>query len=339
MKSPRVLQSAQRWVFRARQTSFPSLNITKVCTISTRAAADELSFKESFKAELPCVFTDTPASPTYTLPALQKWFKQDDDGTSSSLSSYLDPYHQWMFPYELMKPTSRGSESITLFHDSLSNSQDATDRSLAEAVQSAISGGFHGQQFFQLHAPLKLLIKALEFNKAQRRKAYPPIQLYIAQSLLPDLPRPLQNDVPTPEILSRVGRGDIYSSSIWLGTEPTYTPLHRDPNPNLFCQLCSSKVVRLLPPATGHELYHQVQMTLRGSGNSRIRSTEMMEGEERELLHGAVWENEDETGSTEIQEVTLRAGDALFIPKGWWHSIKSERFDGNLNGSVNWWFR
>ncbi|KAL7820621.1 putative JmjC domain protein [Trichoderma gracile] len=339
MERLRVLHSAYRWRVQAHQTSFPTSTHAKFRSISTRSATDELSFKESFKAELPCIFTDTPASPTHSIPALQKWFERDDAGTSC-LSSYLDPYHQWMFPYELMKPVSRGSETITRFHDRLSNSQDAIDQSLAAALQSAISEASHGQQFFQLHAPLKLLIKALEFNKAQRHKAYPPIQLYIAQSLLPDLPSSLQNDVPAPEALSRVGRGDIYSSSIWLGTEPTYTPLHRDPNPNLFCQLCSSKVVRLLPPATGHELYHQVQMTLRGSGNSRIRSTEMMEGEERELLHGAVWETgADEMEASEIQEVTLRAGDALFIPKGWWHSIKSERSDGSLNGSVNWWFR
>ncbi|PTB69123.1 Clavaminate synthase-like protein, partial [Trichoderma citrinoviride] len=250
------------------------------------------------------------------------------------------PYHQWTFPYELIKPANQGTETIALFHDSLSNSQDVIDRSLAEALQSVISEAPHGQQFFQLYAPLKLLIRALEFNRAQRRKEHPPIQLYIAQSLLPDLPSPLQSDVPTPEILSQVGRGDVYSSSIWLGTEPTYTPLHRDPNPNLFCQLCSSKVVRLLPPEMGHELYHRVRMRLQKSGNGRIRSTEMMEGEERELLHGAVWENKmEDIEMTDIREVTLRAGDALFIPKGWWHSIKSEQSDGHLNGSVNWWFR
>jgi mannose-6-phosphate isomerase-like protein (cupin superfamily) len=63
----------------------------------------------------------------------------------------------------------------------------------------------------------------------------------------------------------------------------------------------------------------------------------MMEGEERDMLHGAVWE--DKTTATDMQEVELCAGDALFIPKGWWHSIKSKQSDGRLNGSVNWWFR
>ncbi|TFB06560.1 Lysine-specific demethylase [Trichoderma ghanense] len=334
-KSLRVLRLSQRW----HEASFLTSTFAKARTLSTQGAADELSFEDSFKSERPYTFTNTTTSPTHTLPGFQKWFAKDDNGTSR-LSSYLDPYHQWTFPYELIKPANRGTETIGHFHDSLSNSQNALDRSLAESLQPAISEACRGQQFFQLYAPLKLLIKALEFNKAQRHKAYPPIQLYIAQSLLSDLPSPLQDDVPTPDILSQVGRGDIYSSSIWLGTEPTYTPLHRDPNPNLFCQLCSSKVVRLMLPAMGNELYHRVRMMLRGSGNSRIRSTEMMEGEERELLHGAVWGNGiKETETMDIQEVTLCAGDALFIPKGWWHSIKSERSEGNLNGSVNWWFR
>ncbi|EHK23670.1 uncharacterized protein TRIVIDRAFT_36532 [Trichoderma virens Gv29-8] len=248
----------------------------------------------------------------------------------------MDPFLQWDFPYELIKPSKHGSETVALFLDSL-NRQDAIGQELAAALQTTIAEASHKHQFFQLYAPLRLLVRALEFNNAQRIKENPPIQLYIAQSLLPDLPSSLQSDVPAPELIRKVGKGDIYSSSIWLGTEPTYTPLHRDPNPNLFCQLCSSKVVRLLPPDKGLELYNSVQTRLRRLGNSRIRSTEMMEGEEREMLHGAVWGNEPT--AADIQEVTLRAGDGLFIPKGWWHSIRSERSDGQLNGSVNWWFR
>lgn len=299
------------------------------------------TFKDSFSAEKPHRFTGAEASPTYTLPAFHKWFQRDDKSTS--FSPYMDAFHPWIFPYELIKPSTRGSETISRLQNSLLESQDAVDRDLAAALPSATSeeeeGGAAPQQhqFFQLYAPLRLLIKALEFNTTiQRLDANPPVQLYIAQSLLTDLPAPLQDDVPTPEVIRSVGKGDIYSSSIWLGTEPTYTPLHRDPNPNLFCQLCSSKVVRLLPPNAGLLLYNGVQRRLRQSGNSRMRSTEMMEGGEREMLHRAVWE---EDAAADCEEVKLRAGDALFIPKGWWHSIKSEHAGGHLNGSVNWWFR
>lgn len=304
--------------------------------IKRSGVIDGLTFEDSFKAERPYIFSDTDTSPTYLLPAFHKWFKRD--GENTSFSSYIDSFQQLVFPYELIKPFFQGSETIYRLYGSLLKSQDAIDRDWAIALQSAAaSEASRDHQFFQLYAPLRLLIKALEFNEAQRMKADPPVQLYIAQSLLSDLSSDLQSDLPTPELILKVGRGDIYSSSIWLGTEPTYTPLHRDPNPNLFCQLCSSKVVRLLPPTVGLELYNNVQMRLRQSGNSRMRSTEMMEGDEREMLHSVVWE--DKAAASDVQEVELSAGDALFIPKGWWHSIKSKRSDGRLNGSVNWWFR
>ncbi len=54
-------------------------------------------------------------------------------------------------------------------------------------------------------------------------------QLYLAQHPIPDLPAPLQADLPTPAVLTRLGRGDVYSSSLWMGKPPTQTPLHRDP--------------------------------------------------------------------------------------------------------------
>src|SRR5690606_6150912 len=95
--------------------------------------------------------------------------------------------------------------------------------------------------------------------------------------------------LPTPDIVRRAGKGDVYASSIWLGLEPTYTPLHRDPNPNLFVQLRGAKLVRLLPPKVGNALYQEVQRLLGRAGSSRIRGADMMHGPERQLLHERVW--------------------------------------------------
>ncbi|EJP67934.1 Lysine-specific demethylase 8 [Beauveria bassiana D1-5] len=210
------------------------------------------------------------------------------------------------------------------------------DQIIAGILHSTLADSA-GDRFFQLFAPLKLLHKALEFNQLRKASGESTVELYIAQSLLADLPTRLQQDVPTPTLVLEAGKGDVYSSSIWLGTEPTYTPLHRDPNPNLFCQLHNQKVVRLLPPQLGEKLYLQVQVQLRLQGSSRMRGVEMMEGEERKVLQEAVWE--PETPIEEMCEAELDAGDALFIPEGWWHSVKSSGASGDLNGSVNWWFR
>ena len=61
-----------------------------------------------------------------------------------------------------------------------------------------------------------------------------------------------------------------------------------------------------------------------------------MAGTEKAALDEAVW---GELAPEDIKEAKLDAGDALFIPLGWWHSVKSAHNEGRLNGSVNWWFR
>ncbi|TDZ44931.1 Lysine-specific demethylase JMJ30 [Colletotrichum trifolii] len=243
-----------------------------------------------------------------------------------------------MFPYELMNPqlsedTGLLVDSMSRFLTWLASDPDPLGAVLAGIVHAASHPDASAPKFSTFSAPLLLLLKASEYNGTHESKVK---QLYIAQAQLPDLPPDLRQDLPAPRIVTDVGKGDVYNSSIWLGLEPTYTPLHRDPNPNLFCQLASDKVVRLLPPFSGDHLYKRVQMQIRQSGNSRIRSYEMMEGKERAVLNTAVWGMEV---PADIIEARVGLGDALFIPSGWWHSVRSANHDGRLNASVNWWFR
>lgn len=292
----------------------------------------------AFKAGKPLIFRKDSGSPASVLPALDTWFSKnpESEGNSHQLSPKLQEFMQWPFPYELVVGSDEALQALHAFRESLTTSPDLTTQILAGILQSTLAEA-GAQRFFQLYAPLELLRKALEFNRNQQINGDPVLELYIAQSSLSDLPPELQPDLPVPELVLKVGKGDVYSSSIWMGTEPTYTPLHRDPNPNLFCQLCSQKSVRLLPPDLGQQMYFQVQVKIRQEGNSRIRSTEMMEGEERKVLHDAVWQPEELP--KEMCEADLRPGDALFVPEGWWHSVKSIHSSGALNASVNWWFR
>lgn len=304
------------------------------------------------------------------IPAMDKWFTpvHEVSGhnrpmastghlTEMTATDYLGAFSLVRVPYELMYPQTFyeggiGNEAVDQFIKSL-ESGNSTTRSPVEAILPSLlrqqlrpeSGSIkHAeqseQQLLRFEAPLALLVAALKYNSAAKQVARL-CQLYIAQASLNDLPGELVTDIGTPGIVRNAGKGDIYASSIWLGLEPTYTPLHRDPNPNLFIQLCSSKVVRLLSPSQGDSVFRQVQVRLgRHGGNSRIRGAEMMEGPERKLLTEAVWgEPDSEGGGITIHEAGLRPGDALFIPKGWWHSVKSELDGGRLNGSVNWWFR
>ncbi|KAF4122701.1 JmjC domain protein [Geosmithia morbida] len=284
-----------------------------------------------------------------SLPAARKWFSLDETSSPAAdmtLSPYLVKFSDDApFPYELYSPPPSSADSkspVAAFCEWLSRSEDFQDQILAgilHAITAGGPGGGAGEGFFQLQAPLQLLAKALLFNRDQVSTGLQPLLLYVAQSSVSDLPQPLQADLPTPSLVRKSGKGDVYGSSIWIGTEPTYTPLHRDPNPNLFCQLHSQKVIRLLPPQLGERIFFEVQTQLRrrGGGSSRMRGTEMMEGTERALLYEAVWA--DGKLADKFQQAELDTGDSLFIPKGWWHSVKSIGSSGALNASVNWWFR
>ncbi|KAK2732762.1 JmjC domain-containing protein [Colletotrichum kahawae] len=301
----------------------------------------------AFEAGRPLAFKQPNTIPSRPFfPASTKWFIRDEASQSPtshgghpvSFAPYMDRFAHHMLPYEFMSPqlsedTGLVVDTTSQFLTWLASGSDPLGAVLAGIVQAAAYPDAPEPRFSSFSAPLLLLLKAVEFNKLHEKKLK---QLYIAQAQLPDLPIELREDLPVPRMVTEAGKGDVYSSSIWLGLESTYTPLHRDPNPNLFCQLVGKKIIRLLPPSSGDRLYRRVQMQIQHSGNSRVRTSEMMEGRERVALNTAVWGME---GSEDLVETNLDPGDALFIPKGWWHSVKSGHHDGRLNASVNWWFR
>lgn len=202
-----------------------------------------------------------------------------------------------------------------------------------------VSGCAHGrtaETFERIDAPLALLLShakdfAERIDNAAAKTRSDEIRMYMAQAQLIDLPPEMAADIATPKLVVQAGKGDIYDTNLWMGVPPTYTPLHKDPNPNLFLQLASEKVVRLYRPEVGLQLFRRVQEKLHSRSSSVFRGVEMMQGPEKIALEDAVW---GEGAETNGHEVTVRAGDALFIPKGWWHSIKSVS-DVDVTASVS----
>lgn len=272
---------------------------------STYAPLETLSdisteeFQEKcFKPERPAVL-HSPA--LRALPARQKWFAPATPASSSSFRlnyDYFEPYADTSVPLEL---------SYT------DNAQSEED-----------DNGFN-----RFQAPLWTFL-----NWTRSSSSSSPFRLYLAQCQLTNLSHQLQTDLPTPEIVAKAGKGDIYDTNIWLGLPPTYTPLHQDPNPNFFVQLVGTKHVRLLPPDAGLKLFARVRGQLgkeAGRGAAVFRGEEMMQGDEKRLLERAIWmdnssspssKGDGEEGVFAGYEAVLNGGDALFIPKGWWHSIK-----------------
>ncbi|KAJ9131221.1 Clavaminate synthase-like protein [Coniochaeta hoffmannii] len=270
---------------------------------------------------------------------IAKWFefrsRDKQQQQQAYARSYLSDLGHTPVTYELTL-----TPSVERFISSL-QSRDLQSSLLSLVAGNATSGS--SSPFLRFTAPLDLFIAALHYNNSQSSPADRLTSLYIAQSSISGLPRVLQEDLAPPPAIDP---GNIYNSSIWLGLTPTYTPLHRDPNPNLFRQLHGAKVVRILPPRAGETVFRKIQSSIGGSASSRLRGEEMMYGPEKAALHDAIWAG-DGGGSRTIHEARLGAGDALYLPEGWWHSLKSAAADlgggpggeGELNVSVNWWFR
>lgn len=240
------------------------------------------------------------------LPAITKWFTPvdcpSDDGVCHELKpSYLGRYGSLMVPLEHTRYLPGG---------------DDVDSRKSIAT------------FECIQAPLSLLLSHISSEDYSQ-------QLYLAQCSLDDLPPDLVADLPAPELISSVGRGDIYASSVWMGRPPTSTPLHRDPNPNLFVQIVGNKVIRLMKPKEGRHLYDRLRTQM---GHAHMRGEEMMVGEERTRLQDAVWNEKEINGvCARGVEARLEGGDGLYIPLGWWHAVES--IGTHANASVNWWFR
>ncbi|KIV79116.1 hypothetical protein PV11_06700 [Exophiala sideris] len=279
------------------------------------------------KAYIPALPARLPRSVTDIAPACSKWFIHDAD---HSLNIINDKDHTIFTPRssELRKSFWSAHESITVPLELTSTTSDG------------------GECFQRVEdAALKLLLTYLSNNNNPLPEKH---SIYLAQCDLSSLPKSITNDIPTPSLLqpSSAIKGDIYASSLWLGRPPTYTPLHRDPNPNLFMQLAGRKFLRLLPPEVGNAIFEDVQNHLDRTHNqvsANIRGDEMMAGPEKLALHNAVWTDNPSANryadvlATYALKTEVELGDALFIPKGWWHSVKG--VGEGITASVNWWFR
>jgi hypothetical protein len=261
---------------------------------------------QAFRTDLPLLITrsienfiDTAADSQ--IPAAKQWFMPTRDGIQTLNYQYLQKFEYVLLPYELVSYSVKDS---TILNGDNCSSTIITGDNASKFVESV--------SFRRFTAPLQLLLAVSQSDN--------PPQLYIAQAQLEELPKALRNDIPIPHLVLEAGKGDVYDANLWMGIPPTYTPLHKDPNPNLFVQLSGSKVVRLFAPNDGLAIFRDAQIKIGGQASAAFRGDEMMHGPERRELEDAVW---DHSSSTTGYEVVVRPGDALFIPMGWWHSIKS----------------
>jgi len=98
---------------------------------------------------------------------------------------------------------------------------------------------------------------------------------------------------------------------MWIGPPGTVTSLHHDLTDNLIAQIVGRKQLKLIPAADVGKVYNHVHVF------SEIADLDdpAIEPSRFSLLPQA-----------RIYDLTLDAGEILFVPVGWWHQVKSLEF-------------
>ncbi|ORY47479.1 Clavaminate synthase-like protein, partial [Rhizoclosmatium globosum] len=143
---------------------------------------------------------------------------------------------------------------------------------------------------------------------------------YLAQhNLFRQIPE-LYNDIATPDFCHMTDSDSDPTPSIWLGPAGTISPLHTDPRHNIFTQIIGRKYIRLYAPTETENVYPHIEKML--------QNTSQVDVESPDLEHHPKFKN------AKYIECIVRPGDCLFIPKGWWHYVRS--LDSSC--SISFWF-
>ena len=92
---------------------------------------------------------------------------------------------------------------------------------------------------------------------------------------------------------------------LWFGPADTITPLHHDTMNILFCQVYGRKRIMLIPPDESPWLYNELGVYSE------------VDFENPDLENYPLFQHVDPI------EVVVNPGEALFIPVGWWHHVRS----------------
>ena len=139
--------------------------------------------------------------------------------------------------------------------------------------------------------------------------------IYLAQN---DAFPELVDQIEIPAFCETVGEGKLYSTMVWIGPYHCVSPLHQDPLDNVLMQFVGSKKVCLCPPDSN----------VRAGSEGNQKNTSPLDPEQ-------LSDDDDDDDDLQFQQATLYPGDAMYIPKKWYHHVRTVE----TSVSINTWFR
>ncbi|KAK9862617.1 hypothetical protein WJX84_009137 [Apatococcus fuscideae] len=149
--------------------------------------------------------------------------------------------------------------------------------------------------------------------------------LYLAQA-------PIRSEAPGTPALSKLSqdlqqpaflRHEPTEINLWMSMRGSCSSLHYDPYQNLLCVVRGSKTVHMYPPGCSPDLAPQ-PVWGESPNHSPVNS----------FQPDFIKHPEFEKALSSRVTCTLQAGDALFLPEGWWHQVQSE----GITIAVNFWW-
>lgn len=140
---------------------------------------------------------------------------------------------------------------------------------------------------------------------------------YLAQHDFFDQVPQLRKDVVTPDFCA-IGLSEPVIKA-WIGPANTISTMHTDDKHNFLCQVMGEKLVILAAPTESENLY-----TYEGL----LNNTSQVDPENLDLKEFPLTKN------VKFLKIVLQAGEMLFIPKLWFHYVRS--LTNSI--SVSFWF-
>ncbi|XP_071451371.1 lysine-specific demethylase 8 [Hetaerina americana] len=151
---------------------------------------------------------------------------------------------------------------------------------------------------------------------------------YLAQHPLFEQVPELRNDIKIPEYCCLSEESDSATDAevepdinAWFGPKGTVSPLHYDPKHNLLAQVVGTKRV-ILYSSDDSEYLHPYE-------GQMLSNTSQVDPEDPKIL-----EKFPDVSSAQAWECEIRAGDMLYIPRCWWHHVRSL----STSFSVSFWW-